>query len=66
MNHIRRNVKTHAHRDYSNNGVPSIISTTEAQAEESRWADALSLGRISQADMDYVTDLIRKHTVPSA
>jgi hypothetical protein len=65
MSIIRRNVKTHAHRDYTGNGSDTVIlSRQEIRDIANREHDAMKEGRISRSDMNKVMFDVMNRRVP--
>lgn len=58
------NVTTYAHRDYSNNGSPMIISRSEAKEKIDRFNAKYKAGKITAGEREIFTRITALRTVP--
>lgn len=58
------NITTYAHRDYSNNGSPMIISRSEAKTCIDRFNAKYKAGKITAGEREIFTRITALRTVP--
>jgi hypothetical protein len=58
------NVTTYAHRDYSNNGAPLIVSRSEAKTTIDKFNRLYKAGKITASQRATFTDLMADRVVP--
>lgn len=59
-------ITTYPHRDYSNNGVPEIISKAEAKALIDKFNAKYKVGKISATERSLFTDATIDRVVPTS
>ena len=57
-------ITTHAHRDYSNNGTPMIISRSEAKQSIDKFNARYKAGKITAGEREIFTRITALRTVP--